>query len=149
MSTISQMEQLKALTTTHLTCDTAIVAIGTNDAAYRTTEEKFEHNLRQIIATLRQQMKTHQILLIPAFYSTIAASHDPSIAGTIERVQTINARIEQVAKAENLPVFSEAIQPLFVGQSLREDLTVDGVHLNLKGKQLYRAALLQIIRAKT
>ncbi len=146
MSTISQLAQLKALTAVHLKCHTAIVAIGTNDAAYRTTEAQFEQNLRQIITTLKQRMETQRIILLPAFYSTIAASHDPSIAGTIERVQTINARIEHVASAENLTVAADVIQPLFTEKALREDLTVDGVHLNLQGKQIYRAGLLRLVR---
>ena len=143
MSTISQLEQLDALKSTQ--CETAIVAIGTNDAAYRTNPEQFEKNLTQILATLRQQMNTQRIILLPAFYSTVEASQDRSIAGTIERVERMNQSIQKVAKLEKVPVLSEVTQPLFSGQALKEELTIDGVHLNLKGKQIYRSSLLRVV----
>ncbi len=145
MSTISQLEQFEALKSTQVQCESAIVAIGTNDAAYRTTPEQFEQNLTQILATLRQQMNTQKIALLPAFYSSVEASKDRSIAGTIERVELINQSIQKVAKRENLPVRAEAIQPLFSGQALKADLTIDGVHLNLKGRQIYRSSLLRVV----
>ena len=145
MSTISQLEQLEALKSTQVKCDSAIVAIGTNDAAYRATPEQFQQNLTQILTTLHQQMNTRKIVLLPAFYSTVEASQDRSIAGTIEQVERINQAIQIVAKREKLPVLPEVVQPLFSGQALKEDLTIDGVHLNLKGRQLYRSSLLRIV----
>jgi lysophospholipase L1-like esterase len=145
MSTISQLEQLNALKSAQTQCETAIMAIGTNDAAYRTTPEQFERNLTQILTDLRQQMHTQTIILLPAFYSTVAASRDRSIAGTVERIELINQRIQQVAQRENIPVPSEVTAPLFSGQALQEDLTFDGIHLNLKGKQIYRTSLLRLI----
>jgi len=145
MSTISQLEQLEALKSTQVQCQSAIVAIGTNDAAYRTTPEQFEQNLTQILATLRQQMNTQKIALLPAFYSTVKASEDRSIAGTLDRVERMNQSIQQVAKREKLPVLSEVVQPLFSGQTLREDVTIDGVHLNLKGRETYRSSLLRVV----
>ncbi|WP_181357748.1 SGNH/GDSL hydrolase family protein [Stenomitos frigidus] len=145
MSTLSLLEQLDALKAVQPTCDLAILAIGTNDAAYRTNEAQFERNLKQIIAILRSSMGTQQIVLLPVFYSTVAASHDPSIAGTLERVEAINARLEQVASKEHLPLQKDATQALFAGQALRADLTVDGVHLNLLGRQIYRTALLRLV----
>ena len=145
MSTISQLEQFNALKSTQVQCKSAIVAIGTNDAAYRTTPEQFEQNLTQVLATLRQQMNTQKIVLLPAFYSTIEASKDRSIAGTVDRVELINQSVQQVARRENLPVLSGVVQPLFSGQTLKEDLTIDGVHLNLKGRQIYRSSLLRVV----
>lgn len=145
MSTISQIVQLETLKTAQATCDLAIVAIGTNDAAYRTTADQFEQNLIQIIAMLKQYLGTQKIVLLPAFYSTVAASHDPTLAGPLERVQAVNARISRVAQAENLYISTETVQPLFAGEALRDDLTDDGVHLNDKGQQIYQTALLQLI----
>ena len=147
MSTLSQLEQLEALKAVQPTCDLAILAIGTNDAAYRTTEAQFESNLKQIIAKFRRDMGTQQIILLPAFYSTVAASHDPSIAGSVERVIAINARLEQVSRTEHLAMQKDVTHALFDGQTLRDDLTVDGVHLNLLGIQIYRTALQRLIHA--
>lgn len=146
MSTISQLQQLGALKSTQVQCESAIVAIGTNDAAYRTTPKQFEQNLTQIITVLRQQMKTRRIALLPAFYSTVAASQDRSIAGTVERVEQVNRSIQQIAQREKVAVLAEVIQPLLSGQALREDLTIDGVHLNLEGRQLYRSSLLRVVK---
>ncbi len=145
MSTISQIEQLRRLSTANLKCDLAILAIGTNDAAYRTSPDQFEQNLNQIIRQLKQSFSVQQIVLLPAFYSTVAASRDPSLAGTLDRVQAVNDRIESVGRLENLPIHREATAPLFAGFALRDDVTVDGVHLNDRGKQIYRAGLLQIV----
>lgn len=147
MSTISQLEQLRRLSASKLQCDRAIVAIGTNDAAYRTNPNQFEQNLTQIVRQLRQSFGVQHIVLLPAFYSTVAASRDPSLAGTLDRVQAVNDRIEAVGRSENLPVLRAATAPLFAGFALRDDVTIDGVHLNGRGKQLYRAELLKIVNS--
>lgn len=144
MSTISQIEQLKILTAVNVRCNQVIIALGTNDANYRVTSNQFINNLKQIIATVKQMGAT-RIVLIPAFYSTVAASHDPSMAAPISRVEEINRLIRQVAQTEKLAVSGEAIQPLFEGKALKENLTVDGVHLNADGKKIYRQALLKIL----
>ena len=144
MSSISLVEQLKRLTAAKVGCNQAIIAIGTNDADYRTMDNQFIKNMKQIIATVKQ-MGANRVVLIPAFYSTFEASQNPSMAGTIENVEEINALIRQVAVSEKVVISQEEIQPLFKGQALNENLTTDGVHLNADGKKIYRQALLKII----
>lgn len=144
MSTISQIEQLKFLTDAKVKCNQVIIALGTNDANYRVTNSQFIQNLKEIIATAKQMGAT-RIVLIPAFYSTVAASRDPSMAGPISRVVEINRLILQVVESEKISMSSAGIKPLFDGQALKENLTVDGVHLNADGKKIYRQALLKII----
>ena len=144
MSTISLVEQLKMLSAAKVRCHKVIIAIGTNDADYRIMNEQFIRNMNDIIATVKQ-LGANDVILIPAFYSTVAASHDPSMAGPIPRVDEINALIRQVATTQKLPISGEGIQPLFEGQALKQNLTVDGVHLNADGKKIYRQALLKII----
>lgn len=143
MSTISEIEQLKALTPVKVRCHQAIIALGTNDAAYRTMNDQFIKNMQQIISTVRQ-MGANRIILLPAFYSTVAASHDVSMAGTIERVEEINRLIRQVAVTEKVLISAAGIQSLYDGQALKENLTTDGVHLNADGRKSYRDALLKI-----
>lgn len=46
--------------------------------------------------------------------------------------------------AENVPVESQGIQALFKESALNADLTIDGVHLNAKGLDIYRKLLLNI-----
>jgi lysophospholipase L1-like esterase len=90
-------------------------------------------------------LETKQIILIPAFYSTLAASYNPKSAGTIARVDEINVIIDRVAAAEKVTVESRGIQALFKEQALNADLTIDGVHLNAKGLDIYRKVLLNIL----
>ncbi|MEG4799552.1 MULTISPECIES: SGNH/GDSL hydrolase family protein [unclassified Microcoleus] len=146
MSSVSLLEQLKLLVPQRFTCEKSIVAIGTNDAMYGISDEQFVSNLKQAIAIMRS-LGTKKIVLIPAFYSTLAASYNPKFAGTIARVDEINVLINRVAAAENVPVESRDIQALFKEQALNADLTIDGVHLNAKGLDIYRKVLLNILNS--
>ncbi|WP_293147217.1 MULTISPECIES: SGNH/GDSL hydrolase family protein [unclassified Microcoleus] len=144
MSSVSLLEQLKLVVPQGFTCKKSILAIGTNDAMYGIRDEAFVSNLKQAIAIMRS-IGTKQIILIPAFYSTLAASYNPKFAGTIARVDEINVLINQVATDENIPVESSGIQALFKEKALNGDLTIDGVHLNAKGLDIYRKVLLNIL----
>ncbi|MEG3844492.1 SGNH/GDSL hydrolase family protein [Microcoleus sp. herbarium14] len=143
MSSVSLLEQLKLVVPLRFTCEKSILAIGTNDAMYGISDEQFVNNLIEAIAVMRS-LGTKQIILIPAFYSTLAASYNPKAAGTIARVDEINVLIDRVAADENIPVESRGIQALFKEQALNPDLTIDGVHLNAKGLDIYRKVLLNI-----
>ena len=132
MSTVSLIEQLKLVVPLQFTCEKAIVAIGTNDAMYRISDEAFVSNLKQAIGVMRS-LGTKQIILISTFYSTLVASYNPKSAGTIARVDEINVLIDGVAAAENVIVEARGIQALFKEQPLYADLTIDCVHLNAKG----------------
>lgn len=91
-----------------------------------------------------RSLETKQIILIPAFYSTLAASYNHKSAGTIARVDEINVLIDRVS-AEKVTVESRGIQALFKEQDLNADLTIDGVHLNAKGLDIYRKVLLNLL----
>jgi lysophospholipase L1-like esterase len=146
MSSVSLLEQLKLVVPQRFTCEKAILAIGTNDAMYGISDEEFVSNLKQAIAIMRS-LETKQIILIPAFYSTLAASYNPKSAGTIARVDEINVLIDRVAAAEKVTVESRGIQALFKEQALNPDLTIDGVHLNAKGLDIYRKVLLNVLNS--
>jgi hypothetical protein len=125
MSSVSQLEQLKRLTAAGVKCETLLMALGTNDAAYRLTDGK--------------------VAMIPAFYSTVEASHDPSLAGPLHRVNRINGLIEKIAAQEKIVVMKDGLEGLFEGQALKQTLTTDGVHLNPEGEKIYRAVLLKMM----
>lgn len=148
LSTVSLVEQLKALQSAGVKCQTAVIAIGTNDAMYATRNDTFVQNFTQAIEQVRSLGAT-QIVVLPAFYSTLPASFDPNLAGTIERVDEINALMRQVAVQSQVPILADAIQPLFRDRSLRTDLTFDGVHLNEAGKTIYRRIMRQIVQQVT
>lgn len=144
LSTISLLEQLKSLIPTKVKCEKAIIAIGGNDALYQISDELFSKNLQEAIALLRT-MGTKEIFLIPAFYSTVAASSDPKVAAPLARVEQINVLINQVAETEKVPVAAAGLAPLYENNVLKENLTSDGDHLNAEGLKIYRQALLQIL----
>jgi lysophospholipase L1-like esterase len=144
LSTISLVEQLKLLSPAHIKCQKTIIAIGGNDAWYGLSDELFSQNLKESIDLVRA-MGTQQIVLIPAFYSTVKASFDPSIAAPLKRVEEINALIDKIATLEKIPLEREGIQPLYENNALKENLTTDGDHLNAEGLEIYRQALLKIL----
>ena len=144
LSTVSLLEQLKTLKASNVQCQNVMIAIGTNDAWYSIRNDEFVSNLERIIV-LTRSMGASQITVVPAFYSTVEASRNPNVAGTVERVEEINALIRQVADVESVALVTDEIDPLFDDRSLRQDLTFDGVHLNEKGQKLYKRIVLAIL----
>jgi lysophospholipase L1-like esterase len=144
LSTISLLEQLKSLIPTKVKCEKAIIAIGRNDAWYGISDELFSKNLQEAIALVRT-MGNKEIFLIPAFYSTVAASSDSTVAAPLSRVKQINTLINQVAEIEKVPVAAAGLAPLYENNVLKENLTSNGDHLNAEGLKIYRQALLQIL----
>lgn len=144
ISTVSLVEQLKTLAPVNLKCQKAIIAVGANDALYGTSDDVFVKKMTETISLVRS-LGTKQIVLIPAFYSTVAASQNPRLAGTFPKVEAVNALIRQVAATENVPIESSGVQALYQNQALKENLTVDGVHLNAAGIEVYKQALLKIL----
>jgi lysophospholipase L1-like esterase len=112
LSAISLVEQLQRLIPAQVKCDKAVIAIGGNDAWYGISDELFVEKLTKAIALVRS-LGTQQVFLIPAFYSTVAASLDPNIAAPLKRVEEINALINQVAAIEEVPVAAQGIQDLY------------------------------------
>lgn len=147
LSSVSLVEQLKFLKSAHVKCSKAIIAVGTNAAWYKISNDLFIKKMKQAILLVRA-MRASQVTLIPAFYSTVAASHNQTIAGSIQRVEKINALMRQVAAIEQVPIKTKGLQVLFSHKGLREDLTFDGVHLNNNGKKVYRQVLLKILSTK-
>ncbi|MGV0023947.1 SGNH/GDSL hydrolase family protein [Phormidesmis priestleyi] len=143
LSSVSLLDQLKALTSMDVQCQKVIIAIGTNDAWNSIQDDVFVNNLKQAVS-LARQMGATQITLIPAFYSTVAASHNPSIAGTLDRVDEINQLVQKVAVSEKVAIVTSELRPLYSQRSLKKELTFDGVHLNDKGKKIYRQVVLKI-----
>jgi lysophospholipase L1-like esterase len=144
LSTISLVEQLKSLAPGNVKCQKTIIAIGGNDALYGLSNEVFTEKLKEAISLVRG-MGTKEIFLIPAFYSTVAASKDPTIAAPQSKVEEINTIMNQVATTENVAVQSSGIQSLYENNVLKDNLTSDGDHLNAEGLKIYRQALLEIL----
>ena len=146
MSTVSLIEQLQTLGAQKVQCQTVIIAIGTNDAWYHIEDGQFKQNMTRIL-TLVRSLSPKNIYVLPAFYSTVAASHNPELAGPIARVDEINALLKDVTVAQRVPLSNTLLQPLFEQKALQATLTTDGVHLNETGQAIYRTALQQLFTA--
>lgn len=144
LSTVSLRTQLEILKNAGVGCDRAVIAIGTNDAMYSISDTAFISNLREVVILVRS-MGAQQITFVPAFYSTLAASQNPMAAGPLSRVDEINRLMNQVADEQGIPIVSDGLEALYNGNELREDLTFDGVHLNVAGKEIYRQFLKRIL----
>ena len=152
MSSVSLVEQLRQLTgklptdklptDKKVQCQTIVIAIGTNDAWYTISNDRFTQNLREALS-LARSLQPEQIILLPAFYSTIEVSYQPQLAGSIARVDEINQLIQQIADQENIPV--AGVPTLFEGKALKENLTIDGIHLNDAGLAIYRQVLSDLL----
>lgn len=142
MSSVSLLDQLNQLVAAGVQCNRVIIAVGTYDADYQITNDQFVSNMQAAIARSRQ-LKAAQILLLPAFY---LQARNIAAAAPIARVAEINALLRQVATSQNVSLITEGLQPLCKGQALRDNLTVDGVHLNAEGKVIYRNALLRLLK---
>jgi len=144
LSTVSLITQLKTLKSAQVGCQYSIVAIGTNDAMYAIEDAEFVENLRESLRLVRS-LGSQQITLIPAFYSTLKASLNPMMAGPLSRVDEINSLIDRVSIEEGIPTEFQGLEVLYENNSLRSDLTFDGVHLNEAGKTIYRSFLKHIL----
>ena len=145
LSGISLVEQLKLLIPTKVRCDSAAIAIGGNDAWYGLSDQLFANKLQESISLVRS-LGSNKIFLIPAFYSTVAASKDPSISATNSRVEQINVVMNQVAVKNNIPFELQQVQSLNENSALKDSLSSeDGAHLNDEGINIYRQALLKIL----
>lgn len=144
MSSVSLLEQLKQLKAGNVQCQKAIIAIGTNDAMFSISDRAFKNNLRQIV-TITRTLGASEITLIPAFYSTVEASYNPDVAGTLNRVDEISELIRQVAAEQDVKLVTDEIRSLFRDRSLKPEVTFDGVHLNDSGKAIYRQVLLNLL----
>ncbi len=144
LSTVSLVTQLRTLKSAQVGCQYSIVAIGTNDAMYIIEDADFVENLRESLRLVKS-LGSQQIILIPAFYSTLKASLNPMAAGPLSRVDEINRLIDQVSTEEGIPTASQGLEVLYENNSLRSDVTFDGVHLNEAGKTIYRSFLKRML----
>lgn len=147
LSAISLVEQLQRLIPAKVKCDKVVIAVGGNDAWYGISDELFVEKLQKAIA-LGRSLGTQQIFLIPAFYSTVAASLDPNLSAPLKRVEEINALINQIGVIEEVPIAAEGIQALYENNVLKDNLTTDGDHLNAAGLEIYRQALFKILKQR-
>lgn len=104
--------------------------------------------MRHVIA-LTRDLDATQITVAPAFYSTLAASKNPAVAGSLRRADKINQILQHVSFVERISFANTGLESLFRNHRLRSDMTFDSVHLNDVGKRLYRNFLTQLLNRAT
>lgn len=67
----------------------------------------------------KTRISSFAALFAPAFYSTLAASHDITLAGSLERIEKFKALTRQVAATEKVLIVERELQPLYEGTVLK------------------------------
>jgi lysophospholipase L1-like esterase len=142
LSSVSLVEQLKVLSAANLKHSHAIIAIGTNDALYGTSDRVVDQNVRQAIDLVRS-MDANRVILVGAFYATHRASKNTWLAGSNQRINEINYLLKRVAAEEQTHFILDPLHALFHQEALNPKFTQDGVHLNSRGKYIYKQILLE------
>jgi lysophospholipase L1-like esterase len=145
LSSISLVEQLKALSAASLKHSHAIIAIGTNDALYGTSDQVISQNVRRAIDLVRS-MDATRVILVGAFYATPRASKNIWLAGSNQRINEINHLLKRVTAEEQTQFIFAPLYALFHQEALNPKFTQDGVHLNAQGKAIYKQILLDAIK---
>jgi lysophospholipase L1-like esterase len=147
LSSISLVEQLKIHAAADLKHSHVVIAIGTNDALYGTSDPVLTNNVRQALDLIRA-MDATRIVLVGAFYATHQVSGNPWLAGSNQRINEINNLLETIAYEKQVHFVFDPLQDLFDGEALNPEFTRDGVHLNAKGKAIYAKILANTLDVK-
>ncbi len=117
--------------------DVIYVMAGINDLRQGGSDETILRNHRRIIRRLREEHPFTQIIvqsILPTRLSTIPNT----------RIRSINQRLSIIAKEEGANYLN--IHHWFTDfqGNLRQELTTDGLHLNLQGYEVWQAAIQQV-----
>lgn len=148
LSSISLVEQLRLLSEAKVKTDQAVIAIGTNDALYGTSDAVMDSNVSRAI-DLTRMMGAKRVVIVGAFYATQRASQNPWLAGSNQRIREINHRLEKSASQNQVEFVWDELQVLFRQNELDPQFTRDGVHLNARGKLVYEQILEAVLSPHT
>jgi len=123
---------------------TIFVMIGINDLLRGVSDETLLANQRLILKDLQAAHPQAQIVLqsiLPHAETPIWEGHSRLVAIPNQRIQAINARLEEMAR-ESGAYFLD-LYPLFANPEgyLRPELSTDGLHLSPQGYQTWSIAL--------
>ncbi|HEY3938634.1 MAG TPA: SGNH/GDSL hydrolase family protein [Bryobacteraceae bacterium] len=107
-----------------------VVALGTNDAAIPNSVERYRSNYRKLLGTIADLTSSSAILAIP-----------PPEEG-LEQAKKVNAVLMDSYNA-TLPELAKEVGALFVPlAAMPERHTLDGIHLNAAGYEVWDKAIL-------
>ncbi len=119
--------------------DLVTVLMGTNDFGMDVTIEEYEHNLDELICTLKGLFPNTKIVLLTPLYRDYFGERTVIIPGTINHNgNTLYEYIDLIKKkgAENGITVVELDEKDYLNENNLREYTVDGLHLNRKGNML-------------
>lgn len=118
--------------------DVIHVLAGINDMRRGATDAEIVNNLQQIIRQLKQAHPQTRIIIHSILPTRLASL-------PIERIRRLNYSIASLTKQEG--AFFLNLQPAFADETglLRRDLTTDGIHLSVKGYQVWQSVIASIL----
>jgi len=108
-----------------------VVALGTNDAAIPNSVERYRSNYRALLETMASAATRTAILAIPPPEAGLEEAKKVSIAA----IDSYNAILPELGK--------EAYATFIPLPAMPEHHTVDGIHLNAAGYDIWDKAMLQ------
>jgi lysophospholipase L1-like esterase len=122
--------------------------IGINDIAQSVPVSKTLSHIRTIIDTIQAhkvELVIQSVLPTTNYYDTLYGGFSQN--GVIaSRVKELNDQLVQICKAERIYFLDLRPGMLFEGTYLKHDLSVDGIHLNYSGYQIWKDHLKEFFR---
>lgn len=122
--------------------------IGINDIAQSVPVSKTLSHIRTIIDTIQAhkvELVIQSVLPTTNYYDTLYGGFSQN--GVIaSRVKELNDQLVQICKAERIYFLDLRSGMLFQGTYLKHDLSVDGIHLNYSGYQIWKDHLKEFFR---
>lgn len=107
------------------------ILIGTNDLAQGFSDEEILSNILKIVSIIKLQLNNSEV-----FVTSILPTKN-NVPRPNTRIKKLNKQIEMLAVEQNFKFFN--LFPLFAdnSESLKDELTEDGLHLNESAYQLW------------
>lgn len=108
---------------------------GDNDISASKKPKDIIHTIEEIIKKIRTQNNTVQIVLIAAKPSISRWHLKPSY-------KRLNRKLKKLGKKDNLIQFADVWKPMLRNRHVMQDIFIeDGLHMNVKGYNIWRSVL--------
>jgi CubicO group peptidase (beta-lactamase class C family)/lysophospholipase L1-like esterase len=116
--------------------------IGVNDVSHNLTTDSIVAAITHVVDRIQRESPKTELYLQSLLPINESFGKYKKLPGKTDVIPAINARLEEVAKEREIPFIN--LFPLFIKpetNTLREELTGDGLHLNEEGYRIWAEAL--------